>query len=73
MKLPPCPHCKASAGVYRNVRAYGWCEEFFDEYGKQSYITNDGLQFSDGKKFYCEDCGQVRKDIKIEEINRVNG
>ena len=29
----PCPHCNTITGIYRKVRAHGWCEEYFEDCG----------------------------------------
>ena len=64
--LPPCPHCGKRGSVYRNVRAYGWCEEWFDEEGYRDCIETDGLRFSQTRCLRCEHCGKVRHDLKVE-------
>ena len=58
--IPVCPYCKRTNEVYRNVRAYGWCEEHFDGNGNQTSIETNGLQFTDGKTFRCVNCGKIR-------------
>lgn len=62
-ELKPCPHCNKTNEVYRNVRAYGWCEEHFDDFGDQASIQTDGLMFTNGRTFRCMFCSKIRIDV----------
>ena len=56
--------------VYRNVRAYGWCEEHFNSNGNQESIETDGLHFTQPKIYYCSVCG---KQVKWKPPNKEEG
>lgn len=62
--LKPCPYCGKSAGFVRNVRAYGWCMDYYEEDGKHEGLEMDKLQYTD-TKIRCAKCGRVRNDVEI--------
>jgi len=62
--VPTCPHCGKTNEVYRHVRAFGWCVEQFDEFGRVVEIQTDGLNFSRGNRFRCAVCDRIRKDLE---------
>ena len=66
MVLDKCPHCDGKHGVYRNIRAFGWCEEHFDVDGNAVEIITDNLQFTKPQRFYCMGCGKHIPGIKME-------
>jgi hypothetical protein len=62
--LPACPHCgDEEHDVYCNVRAYGWCTEWFDENGKQIEMSTDNLHFTNPKTVRCGSCKKIRSDL----------
>lgn len=63
MPFPPCPECGDKLqGVYRNVRAYGICEEQIFPDGEQR-IETDTLSFTNPKRIRCLSCFKIRKDL----------
>jgi len=71
MSIQSCPKCGSIEAVYRNVRASGWCQEYFNQEGYQDEIETSNLHFSESKKFYCGFCGCVRNDITMDEQARI--
>jgi hypothetical protein len=64
MKIPPCPCCGDTVQLpYRNVRAMGWCQEYFNLDGTQAEMETSNLNFTNPKKLYCGNCNKVRKDL----------
>lgn len=70
--FPTCPYCHKTNKVYRKVRPYGWCEEFFDEYGDSDSINTDGMHFTKGKTFRCVVCNKIRRHVFIESITKIS-
>ena len=65
MTLPPCPHCGRKAGVYRNIRAYGWAQDYFRLDGTIEATDVDGVKFSSSKTLRCDVCLRVRRDLVL--------
>ena len=68
MNIPNCPHCGVSNCLVRNVRASGWCKEYYyndydgDGIG-ETEIDTDGLCFTRPKRIRCAECGKIRTDV----------
>lgn len=63
-QIAPCPHCGSDDYVYANVRAYGWCQQYFDTDGKADSIETDRLCFTRSATLRCASCMHVRRDIE---------
>ena len=67
-QLPPCPKCGVIAGIYRNVRLWGWGEEHFGTDGEQvELLIGEGLQVSNTKTVRCEECSEIRRDVVVRQ------
>ena len=71
-ELPPCPHCGLKTGVYTNVRAYGWCQEYFDECGIQVEMGTDDLLFSTSQTVRCDNCMKIRRDLMVVNLGKAS-
>lgn len=67
--LPPCPHCGAQTGVYMKVRAFGWCEEYYEVGGRAIEMSDEGLQFTFNQTLRCDDCMMIRRDLGFDQQN----
>ena len=64
--LPPCPHCRAQAGVYRNSGRTGLAAREYDQQGVPSRIVGtvvDGLLY--GRLIRCAACDRIRNDVRL--------
>ena len=69
-ELPICPHCQSSNSVFVNVRAYGWCEEYYDQYGTAVEMGTDKLCFSTSQTVRCDNCLKIRRDLMLGDAKR---
>lgn len=65
--IEKCPHCGLANGIYRNVRAFGWCQEYFDLDGNNLEMGTDTLHFTNSKLFRFEDCNKIIRTITTNE------
>jgi hypothetical protein len=64
--MKPCPHCGATdAGFFRNVRAFGWCEEQYDGDGVKDQLETSNLGFTNTKVIRCLSCLEIRRDVRL--------
>lgn len=64
-QIAPCPHCGSDDYVYANVRAYGWCQEYFSTPGGETdSIETDKLNFTCTALLRCVSCGKARRDVE---------
>jgi hypothetical protein len=64
-KIPDCPHCGKRDFVYRNVRAFGWIQDYFNFDGVLFETDMDNLRGSNSKTFRCCSCKKIRRDIVL--------
>lgn len=65
MTIPPCPHCGKEDFVFRNIRMYGWAQEFFNLAGQVEELNLDKARSSSSKTLRCCYCGKIRRDLEI--------
>lgn len=67
MTLPPCPCCRAACGVFVNAQARGKIRYFFNVDGCHMESNHDSVYGIPSHAVRCEDCGKVRRDLRLGE------
>ena len=70
--IPPCKHCGGTT-IYRNCRPFGNVQEIFGSDGTHVETSTERLNWSSPMRARCEDCRQIRTDIKIYGMSVVVG
>lgn len=66
-QIPNCPHCKKADFLYRNVRMFGWTQEYFDLDGKVEELMIDNLRTTNSKTLRCCSCDEIRRDVVLSD------
>ena len=66
-----CPHCGSDGGVIRNVRMYGWAEQYWDRSGEYIEMSIDRTNHTNSKTLRCPDCYKIRRDVRLEGMRVV--
>jgi len=61
--IPDCPHCGSESGIVRNVRLYGWAQQYFDKTGEYAEMDVDRMNHTSTKTLRCPDCNKIRRDV----------